>query len=127
MTALDIDVIKKGYKYSNLGILLLGLSLQYHYNKRYKNYKEYNDILYEYIINKINLKTFSIVKPAKNFVFSDDPQYEFRFFNGSPAGGYWMSCKDLCKFGIFINELCKNDRFINVVKKYGGDFYIGGI
>ena len=103
------------YNYSNLGILLVALSLKYHYNKKNNTNLSYNDILDLYIIKKIKLNSFSITqtcligpskgddritKPNKNAMYPLENDDLTRYVNGIPASGYWLSSKDLCKFGI---------------------------
>ena len=100
------------YNYSNLGILLVALSLKYYYNKKNKTDLSYNQILDKYIINKIKLKSFSISKPKYNAVFPVAHDDLTKYVNGSPATSYWLSTSDLCKFGIWINELFNSNKKI---------------
>jgi len=108
---LDENEIDK-YNYSNLGILLVALSLKYYYNKKTKTNLSYNQILNKYIINKIKLKSFSISKPKYNAMFPITHDDLTKYVNGSPATSYWLSSKDLCKFGIWINELFNSNKKI---------------
>ena len=118
---IDDDVDKKGiYNYSNAGILLCGLSVQYLYNKNKKTNKTYNEILYEYIIKPSKITTFSIIKP-KNGTYNKKNKIA-SFINGSPGGGYWISSYDLGLFGKFILKIM-NTNIKKYLKKYGSEFY----
>ena len=47
-----------------------------------------------------------------------------KYVNGSPATSYWLSSKDLCKFGIWINELFNtNKKFKKCIKENRLDIY----
>jgi hypothetical protein len=126
----DKDVLDKKEvgkrNYSNLGILLAALSLKYHFNNKYNKNNiifTYNEILYLYIIKKNRLNSFSITKPD-NAVFPVAKDDLTRYVNGTPASGYWMSAKDLCKFGIWINKIFNNHQNIKYfVTKYQLDIY----
>jgi len=112
----DTDVLDKKqigeYNYSNLAIVLVALSLKYYYNTKNKTNLSYNEILDKYIINKIKLKSFSIHKPKYNAVFPTATDDLTKYVNGSPASSYWLSTKDLCKFGIWINRLFNTNQKI---------------
>lgn len=124
---IDDDVVKQGiYNYSNAGILLCGLSVQYLYNKNKKTNKNYNEILYEYIIKPSKITTFSIIKP-KNGIYNKINKLS-KFINGSPGGGYWISCYDLSLFGNFVINMCYNNKQIfTYLKKYGSEFYFDNL
>ena len=110
----DKDVLQEKeidkYNYSNLGILLIALSLKYYYNSINKTNLSYNQILTKYIIDKIKLKSFNITKPKLNSVFPIAHDDLTKYVNGSPATSYWMSSNDLCKFGIWINKLFNSNK-----------------
>ena len=57
----DKDVLDKNQigkrNYNNLDILLVSLSLKYHYNMKTNKKLSYNDILDLYLINKLKLKS----------------------------------------------------------------------
>jgi hypothetical protein len=110
----DKDVLQEigKYNYSNLGILLVALSLKYYYNEKNKTNLSYNQILAKYIINKIKLKSFSISKPKYNAMIPIAQDDLTKYVNGSPATSYWMSSNDLCKFGIWINKLFNSNKKI---------------
>lgn len=100
------------YNYSNLGILLVALSLKFYYNKKNKTNLSYNQILTKYIIDKIKLKSFSISKPNYNAVFPIAQDDLTKYVNGSPATSYWMSSNDLCEFGMWINKFFNSNKKI---------------
>ena len=105
--------------YSNLGLLLVGLSLQYHTET------PFNDLLQTYIIEPAGISSFSSQKPDGARVNSSDPTAEY--ICGSPAGGYWTTAEDLCKFGSWIASQCKKDPdFLKLVRRYGKEFYSEG-
>lgn len=109
------DTIKEN-NYSNLGILLVGLSLQ-HLCK-----KEYHEILEENVILPAKIKTFSEKRPEIACYNKLDPVG--KEFVGGPAGGYWMSGKDLLKFGRWLGDKYRKDpEFRELVQSYGKEFY----
>jgi hypothetical protein len=108
-------------KYSNLGILLVGLAIKHAYEKKHGPC-EYNDILQKYIINEVGMPSFTPWKPENakyNLADSQAPHIA-----GSPAGGYWVTSEDLAKFGQWIYRQSKiNPEFESLMKKYGQEFY----
>lgn len=109
--------------YSNLGILLAALSIKTIYNKKNKTKLTYNQILNKYIIDVIQLKSFSII-PVNNAIYPYGMDDYTRFMNGSPSSGYWLSVLDLFYFGKWINKLWKtNIKFKNNILKYKLDIY----
>lgn len=124
----DIDVMSKDniskYNYSNLGVLLVALSMKYYYNNKFNTKLTYNQILKKYIINKLKLKTFNICNPKINIIIPLDPNDLTKYINGTPASGYWMSAKDLCKFGMWINNLYNtNNNIKKIIKTYKFDIF----
>ncbi len=115
----DVMPVIGHWYYSNLAIILVALSAKYYYNKKHKQKLSYNDILYKYIIDKIGLRTFSVTRPTYAMYTKDS-----KYVNASPAGGYWLSCNELRKFGDWLNILCnKNKSTHELLKKYGAEFY----
>jgi len=124
----DKDVLDKKeigkINYSNLGILLVALSLQYYYNKNNNKKLSYNQILNLYIIKKLKLNSFSIKKPNKDAIYPLENDDLTKYVNGTPASGYWMSTKDLCKFGAWINKLFNsNDNIRKIIKNNNLEIY----
>jgi hypothetical protein len=108
-------------KYSNLGILLVGLALQHAYEKNYGPCA-YNNILQKYIINEVGMPSFTVWKPENGKFNHADPKAAY--IAGSPAGGYWMTTEDLAKFGQWIYRKTKADpKLETLMKKYGQEFY----
>lgn len=106
--------------YSNLGILLVGLSIQHHYQKIEPH--TYNTILKSHILDKAEIESFFYSKPIHGHFNENDPVAEY--ICGSPAGGYWTTVKDLHKFGEWIRRKCMQEPdFMNLIEKYGQEFY----
>ncbi len=106
-------------RYSNLGILLVGLSIQHHYQKIESI--DYNTILKKHILDKAGTVLF-YSKPLHGHFNKQDPIAEH--LCGSPAGGYWTTVKDLHKFGEWIRGKCTQEPdFMNLIEKYGQEFY----
>lgn len=119
--------LDNNYVYSNLGILLLGLSIKFLYNNSTSNIKilSYNEILNKYIIEPFNLTSFSINRPTNSKYNSDDKIG--LHINGSPAGGYWINADNLRKFGENVNRLYNNSENIQrLFNLYGSEFYDKG-
>ncbi len=108
-------------KYSNLGILIVSLAIQHAYVKKH-GACEYNEILKKYIIDEVGMPSFSLQKP-ENAKFNHADSIAAHF-EGSPAGGYWMTTEDLAKFGQWIYDKAKDDSELEpLMKKYGQEFY----
>lgn len=106
-------------RYSNLGILLVGLSMQHHYQKIEP--LDYNSILKKHILDKVGTVLFCS-KPLHGHFNEQDPAAEY--LCGSPAGGYWTTVKDLHKFGEWIRKKCMQEPdFMRLIEKYGQEFY----
>ena len=109
-------------KYSNLGILIVGLAVKHAYEKKH-GACEYNELLSKYIIDKIGLPSFSSKRPKENVKYNRQDMIA-PHIAGSPAGGYWITAKDLAKFGQWIYQLCKDDPTLTeLIRKYGQEFY----
>jgi hypothetical protein len=171
-----IKTLKKGEEqYSNLGSLLFGLSLQYHYNKKLidrihnaeshierlsrlrdrtdgietkeslnkqilaqqkrlqnlkSSYIPYNEILKKEIIQPAKLDSFSEKRPSNAHYSERDPN---AYAYAGPAGGYWITARDLDKFGQWIYKKFSNEKphqktsLHQLLQKYGGEFYRNGI
>ena len=109
-------------RYSNAGILLVGLAIQYAYEKKFHQPMDYNDILQNYIIQKVGMSVFTPWKPENaryNLNDSIAPHIV-----ASPAGGYWTTAEDLAKFGQWIyKKSILDERFKMLIEKYGQEFY----
>jgi hypothetical protein len=108
-------------RYSNFGILLVGLAIKHAYEKQYGPH-EYDEILRRYVIDDAKMSCFASVRPEKGKYNSKDPAAAY--IAGSPAGGYWTAAEDLAKFGKWIYETCKADANLKqLIVRYGKEFY----
>ena len=107
-------------KYSDVGIIFAALSAQHHYNQKNPK-KEYQEILEELVLAPAGIASFSVSPPANAIYDPKDPAA--KIICGSPAGGYWMTPKDLGKFGQWFCEEWKNESFRDTVNKYGEEFF----
>lgn len=106
-------------RYSNLGILLVGLSIQHHYQKFEPI--DYNSILKKYVLDRAGITLF-YSKPLNGNFNKEDAIAGY--LCGSPAGGYWTTVKHLHVFGEWIRQKCIQDSaFMGLVEKYGQEFY----
>lgn len=124
------------FHYSNLGLLLVGLTIQYHYNKDKipDKKKSFGDILRKYIIKPAKLTSFSEIRPENAYYKTKDPN---AYAYGGPAGGDWLSVEDLDKFSQWLCKKYqkeeKNKKSLEpnslhqVLEKYGQEFYEGGV
>lgn len=119
----DDEVYSVGVeRYSNAGILLVGLAIKHAYEEKVKHPVSYDAILNKNIINPIGITSFTPWKP-------EDAKYNLKdaiapYIVGSPAGGYWITSNDLAKFGQWIYKKSKTDPVFNhLIKKYGQEFY----
>lgn len=109
-------------RYSNDGILLVGLAIKQAYEKKFDLSVEYNDILRQYIISEVGMPSFTPWKPENAKCNAHDPISPH--IVGSPAGGYWVTAEDLAKFGQWIYNKSSGDPiFKALIEKYGQEFY----
>ncbi len=108
-------------RYSNLGILLVGLAIEHAYRSK-REPKSYEEILREFIVEPVGMTHFSAVRPSDaQFNLSDRLAPHIA---GSPAGGYWTTVEDLQKFGVWVNRRCQTDaEFLHLMEAHGGEFY----
>lgn len=117
------ELDEKGAKYSNTGMLLLGLSLQHLYNQDKGTSLPFSDILHLLVAGPdgANLDIFSSTKPENATFNAQDPTAPY--YTGGPAGGYWSTAEDLLKFGQWVNKKCEEERFGELAEEYGGEFF----
>lgn len=113
----DSDVSAIGeHRYSNLGLLLVGLAVQHAYGAHY------NTILQIQIIDEVGMPSFTPWRPHNAQVNSADRIAPHLV--GSPAGGYWVTAEDLAKFGQWIYKQVQADPHLEtLMQKYGQEFY----
>ena len=104
--------------YSNLSLLLVGLSIEY-FTK-----SPFDALLHEYVITPAKIEHFSSHKPEDAKVNPSDPVAEH--LCGSSAGGYWTTSTDLCQFGAWICQECRDPAFLQLMEAYGRGFYSSG-
>lgn len=110
-----------GFSYSNLGLLLVGLSIEELYNKDEKNKLTYPQILDRFVISPSQINTFETTRPKEARFNEKDPVAPH--IVGGPAGGYWCTVKDLQKFGDWLGDDSKRASFLRLLQDYGGEFY----
>jgi len=112
------------FSYSNLGMLLAGLSAQHYFNRGKPEAKQYNDILQELVIGPAKMNGFSVTPPANpdGTLISLKSRIQ-RHMCGSPAGGYWASADDMQKFANHLCDRMGDAEFRDAVLKYGKEFY----
>lgn len=110
----------KGDSYSNLGILLVGLSIEHLYNN-VKEQLPYTEILRRYVVEPAGMKTFQVTMPEDARVNREDPTAPH--ISGGPAGGYWCTVHDLLQFGNWLGNKSKEENFMRLLDSYGGEFY----
>jgi len=111
-------------RYSNLGLLLLGLSIEHCYNTAMHNDKplSFDEILHEYIIKPAGMHIFTSQKPD-NGCYNESGSCS-QYISASPAGGHWTTAEDLQKFSIWLQKKYTNDTtFKQLLEKYGSEFY----
>lgn len=104
----EIYELKEGEThYSNLGILLIGLSIQHHYNsKNPTDTKSYQEILQKFVVDQAGLSSFSSNRPEDGCY--NEYHTAASHIEGGPAGGYWIKPMDLLKFGEWVATQCKD-------------------
>ncbi|MBI2792507.1 MAG: serine hydrolase [Gammaproteobacteria bacterium] len=133
------------FRYSNLGILLLGFAIE----KKYQDAQrakleapllEIDAIMHQFVKDKIKLNVFEQKRPHNgqfNQTHQKNPQGIILTDKGSEyvrdyvsarfactAGGYWTTNEDLQKFGRWIIDECENDsHFKKLIETHGSEFY----
>ncbi len=110
-----------GSSYSNLGLLLVGLSIEHLYNQHTGESLSYSEILNRYVLEPAGVETFQTEMPQGARVNKEDPSAAY--IAGGPAGGYWSTAEDLVKFGAWLGEKSKEEPFMKLVESFGGEFY----
>lgn len=111
--------------YSNLGMLLLGLSIQHHYNQENGTKKEFQEIVFDEIAQKAGMKTFTPIKPKNGRISPIDSEANGHIY-GAGSGGYWSTSEDLIKFGQWLNENVKGE-FRHLIEEHGEEFHESGV
>lgn len=119
------------YQYSNLGILLVGLSIEHHYNQHQQK-NAASSVSAPSTISIDDLLTDFATKVVKMTCFASTPPTNARFhpdskgpiFYGSPAGGYWTTANDMQKFAQWIQKTCHDDKtFERLIQTHCDEFY----
>lgn len=110
-----------------LQYILCSISILHNYNQQRREsglaLRSYYHVLNKYILEPAGITTFSVVRP-KNGKYNPNFPIE-KYINGNPAGGYWMSVRDLSLFGKFILRY-RNTSLIKLLCIYGKDFFSDG-
>ena len=110
---LDEDKIGQ-FNYSNLGILLCGLSIEHHTKQSYQ------EILHQEITDSLGIELHG--NPPEGSKASTHNPVDLNT-SGSPAGGCWAKPEDLLKLCKWIYEACKsNPELRRLVDEYGTEF-----
>lgn len=111
--------------YSNTGMLLAGLSLEYIYNERTKEKLSFNELLKTYIFDEVGMP-HTQSKPPEEFKYNRNDPYA-KYIAGSPGGGAFTSVEDLAALAKWLYaEYHKDPNFANLLEKYGQEFYKNG-
>ncbi len=116
----------EGYHYSNTGMLLGGLSLEFHYNKYRKEHHEkglepldFNGLMEKYVIRPSGISYFE-TNPPEEFKYNR-VEGNAKYIAGNPAGGSFTTTEDLAKFGKWIYDECQKG-LVDLIDKYGQEF-----
>ncbi len=114
---------KSGYAYSNLGLLLVGLSLQHLYNSQNKEAMTYDGLLHDYVLEPAGVGVYERHKPEKARVNPQDKVSSH--ITGGPAGGAWSTVGDLARFGNWLGAKYRDtdSPFSDLIEEFGGEFF----
>lgn len=120
----EIAALEPGQsRYSNVGMLLVGLAIEHAYNETYREKnsgkkKTFDEIVHELIAAPAKIQLSPT--PPEGACFNRHPLgASASQIRGNPAGGFWITADDLRKFGEWVNrEKCRE-----VGGKLGGKFF----
>lgn len=121
------------WKYSNVGITLVGLAVEYAYKQHKIAHPEntidsdYDSLLREYILKEAGIESshFTKFKPF-NGRYNTDEKADLAapYITAGPAGYYWTTVEDLARFGAYLHDqYTTNSTFQLLTDKYGGEFH----
>lgn len=111
----------EGDSYSNLGILLVGLSIEHLYNQHAEKTLSYAEILNQFVLRPAGVEIFETQMPKEARYNKED--HSASHISGGPAGGYWSTAGDLLRFGRWLGEKSREESFMRLLESYGGEFY----
>jgi CubicO group peptidase (beta-lactamase class C family) len=121
------------WHYSNVGITLVGLAIEYAYQQYKKLHldntiePDFDSLLREFILKeaKIHPAQFTKNKPSTGkFNESEGADPAAPYITAGPAGYYWTTVEDLARFGrYFYSEYTSNERFQSLIDQYGKEFH----
>ncbi len=116
------------YHYSNSGIVLGALSLEYLYNKNRNLELEpeplsFNEIMKKYVTGPKEAKMSYFESSPKGLGVKFNPDdLNTKHMIGSPGGGYYSSAESLTNFAKWIYEKCQDPHFTKLIEQYGQEF-----
>lgn len=121
------------YCYSNTGMLLGGLSLEYCYNNSPEGKERplsYNELLSEFVLLEAGMLQTQLNLPQE-FKYNQ-AEKAAQYTAGSPAGGAFTTVADLTKLAKWLyaeyhNPSDQHPSFKYLLEKYGQEFYHNGI
>lgn len=138
VTTEAVDSQKGEMHYSNLGLLLVGLSIQHLYNEKNKGKEGFQPLSYDQILEENIFRpagmTVSLKKPAHG-VFNDKKDPVAPHICATPSGGHWTTAQEMQKFGKWIYDEVKKEgkgekgdqTLFQVMERHGGEFYRDGV
>lgn len=126
---------KDEHHYSNTGMLIGGLSLEYLYDKHRLEHPDkkleqldFNGLMQKYVIEPAGLSNFQN-NPLDNFKYNKD-EPNAKSFTSGPSGGSFTTANDLERFGKWLYEECRKQpgpsgelALMDLIKKYGQEFF----
>ena len=133
-----VDIQKREIRYSNLGLLLVGLSIQHLHNEKNKDKEGFRPLSYDQILEENIFRpagmTVSLKKPDDG-IFNDKKDPVAAHICATPSGGHWTTAEDMQKFGKWIYDRFEKEgkgekgdnTLFQVMERHGGEFYHGGV
>lgn len=100
--------------YSNLGFLLIGLSLEH------LTQTPFDTLLQKHIVEPSHISCSS-EKPEGGKFNPETPEAPYML--ATPAGGFWMTAANLCKFGSWAAGQCNDPAFKGLLNVYKPEFW----
>jgi CubicO group peptidase (beta-lactamase class C family) len=111
------------FRYSNVGMMLLGAAIQHLYNQKHHSNFSYHEILEKELLNPAGVKVFEH-RPENDSCYAKGDIFGENLV-GNAAGGYWSKTEEMAKFGDYVRTqlYLPSERMQKLFSDYGQEFF----